>query len=101
MGATLGAWYNDWYYNVTGRVSPDQKTEQIDDCIQAQIKASGTLVMSPDYARSICEGTVTKALMDRTADPSQGSVKNALAPLFSADLPGFPGVPNPAAPFGV
>lgn len=76
---TLGAWYNDWLYNITGRVSPDQKQAQTDQCTQDQIKASGG-TMTPADAAALCSQTISTVLTADTADPSQSFFATALPP---------------------
>jgi len=76
----LGAWYSDWYWNVGGTVSPDEKEALIQQAAEDLVRASGGQ-MSMEEARRIASSDITNVLMQRNADPSQAGIANALAPI--------------------
>ena len=88
----LGAWYDDWLYSITGRVSPDQKQAQVTQCVADQIKASGG-TMRPADAGAICTQTISAVLTADSADPSQSFFSSmalpAWAPIAGAALAGL------------
>ncbi len=77
---SLGAWYSDWWWNVTGTVSPDEKEASIQAAAEDLVRASGGQ-MSMEEALVIARRDITNVLMQRNADPSQAGLTNALAPI--------------------
>ena len=74
----MGAWYNDWWWQARGTVSPDQKEAMIEAEAQATVKASGGRITLAE-ARIRSRQAITKQLIGDHADPSQSSVGSAVA----------------------